>query len=333
MKRQDRLFQKSVAGKSRHIPAGYNRRIADTLNSLPDIALHVSEESTVHVITHKINYKYITAVSAAALILITGGACLHFGLSTGDGQNNNNPKTTVKFTTPIVTTSPEYGKVTEPSVTYVTTSVMNDKKTSDTQNHDVARDPEQTNNNSGNVTQENGGKGKNDAAVTENKEADKVQNSKQPQQKEPSVQDGNAEVNGIPEPVIPDVTVPVPELPGDKKDNDEKEDKKDNDKKDNIEKDKHQNKKEEPGENNPVDRPGPAGKGPLEEMPEPEHFIGGNNVRSKQADLKEPAEKEAERIQKEIQNSEKTAEKSHEQPMPCLPSVPECENEFSYPQD
>lgn len=46
MKRTDRLFQKSVAHKNKHIPSGYIKKISDILNSLPDIIPCVSEEST-----------------------------------------------------------------------------------------------------------------------------------------------------------------------------------------------------------------------------------------------------------------------------------------------
>ncbi len=322
MKRTDRLFQKSVAGKSRHIPAGYNRRIADTLNSLPDVAPCVSEETTAHVITHKRNYRYISAVSAAAIIMITASAFLHYGITSGDNKNDNDPKTTVKVTQVPVTTSDQYGKTKKPSVTYETSLSQADKtisesqKNNGTQNHDIAGDPDQMNknNSSASVTKVNG-----NAAVTENNKADKAENTKKPSDNEPSSPGYKPSVTNAPVQSEPVVTAPEPVRPDNGKDKNEENDDKD------WEKDKHENKKEENGVkdgNNPPDRPGPAGKVPYEEKPEPDHFIGGNDVGSKPAGLPEKMEREAEKIQREMEKPGKMAERAPGELESHLPDIP-----------
>lgn len=334
MKRTDRLFQKSVAGKSRHIPAGYNRRIADTLNSLPDVAPRVSEETTVHVITNKRNYRYITAMAAATLIMITASAYLHYGITSGDSKKNNDPKTSVKVTNVTVTTSDQDAIVNEPSVTDKTTHTQSDKKVSESQknssiqNHDIAGDPEQINknNSSASVTKANGEKVNGNAVVTENNKPDKVQNTNKPSDKAPSSPGYNPPVTNAPAQPAPVVTAAEPAPPDNGKDKGEKDN-------NGADKDKHPNKKEEMWGDIPFDRPDPAGKKPSEEKREPDGFIGGNGVGSNPAGLPGNMNKEEEKIQREIEKAQQEAQQAHEHPMPYMPCGPECEDQFEYPQD
>ena len=285
MKRTDILFQKSVASKSRHISAGYRTRIADTLNSLPDVIPCVSEETGVRVITHRKNYRYISAVSAAAVIVISGSVCLHFGFSSGDGQKNNDARTTVRVTNMPVITSDQYENVKEPSVIYETSLLHTDNITTeshennDTQSHDVAGDPQDINKN--NISQVDSGKLNSNAEVTKIK---KLQDAKQPSDKTPVLPERNPAVT-----CAVAVTVPEPV--------------------------------EEILQEKIYEGSYSYGKGQYQQGGIPEHLTGGNNVGSEPPDVPGDPQKESEKIEKEINKNIKSPEKMPEKAPDKTPEI------------
>lgn len=120
--RNDDMLRKSVKNKSRLIPEGYERRLSDLLDSLPD-EVPVSSDTEVHVIKHTSRFDIKALVSAAAAFAIVSAAVIAFTKTTNHAFDRNNDKDGKSYVTSVTTTeaAAETTEVTTTTVPPVTT--------------------------------------------------------------------------------------------------------------------------------------------------------------------------------------------------------------------
>lgn len=119
--RKDNMLGNSIKNKNKLIPDGYDKRISDLLDSLPD-EVPVSSDAEAYVIKHTVRFDIKPFVSAVAAIAVMSAAVISFSKMNNHAFDRNNDSDGVSYVTTVVTTvtdavTTSETKLTEQSVT------------------------------------------------------------------------------------------------------------------------------------------------------------------------------------------------------------------------